>query len=417
MVIAIDDLDLPTVSFLGLDRAAALTMMRDVQEHSWIARHEFGYVVTSYTEAVAILRDRRFHSAISLIAQRDEAAAPRRRANGQESILTMEGEPHQRLRRLVAPAFTPNAAEKLRPFMRSVIETLVDAATNNALAARPASADDHAIARCEFVETVCEPYPIPIICELLGAPKDDWKLFSNWATDIFRIFNGNLEVDQPLIDAASMALDEYVTTMIAERRHAPKDDLLSAMIAVEEAGDRLSTSELSMMSQAVLMAGTDTTRNQLGCTMALLAQHPDQWQLLRERPELAQKAVEESMRVLGAVRGTARFASEDVVYRDVLFPKGTFVSVSLATANHDPATFNDPGTFDIAADRTTAQMTFGSGIHYCLGAALARAELQEALGVLSARWETIALDGEVEWKPDTFGIWGPAKLPLRFTKA
>ena len=206
---------------------------------------------------------------------------------------------------------------------------------------------------------VCEPYPIPIICELLGAPPEDWKLFSAWATDIFRIFNNNLAEDLPLIAKAGDELNEYVSDMIAQRRADPRDDLLSDLIAIEQEGDRLSTDEMAMLAQAVLMAGTDTTRNQLACSVALFTEHPEQWALLAERPELAGRAVEESMRYLGAVRGTARFASEDIVYRDVLFPQGTLVATSLAGANRDPDAFEDPDVFDITRERATAQMTFG----------------------------------------------------------
>jgi cytochrome P450 len=267
---------------------------------------------------------------------------------------------------------------------------------------------------CELVADVCEPYPIPIICELLGAPPQDWKLFSAWATDIFRIFNANLIEDLPLIEKAAGELSAYVSDMIAERRQDPRDDLLSDLIAVEEEGDRLSTEEMAMLAEAVLMAGTDTTRNQLACSVALFSEHPDQWAMLAEKPELAQRAVEESMRYLGAVRGTARFASEDIVYRDVLFPAGTLVSTSLAGANRDGEAFEDPDTFDITRERGTAQMTFGAGIHFCMGAALARAELQEALPLLARRMPGLTRNGPIEWKPSTFGIWGPAKLPLRF---
>jgi cytochrome P450 len=121
------------------------------------------------------------------------------------------------------------------------------------------------------------------------------------------------------------------------------------------------------------------------------------------------------MRYLGAVRGTVRFASEDIVYREVLFPQGTIVSTSLAGANRDPEVWEGPNEFDITQERGTAQMTFGSGIHFCLGAALARAELQEALPLLARRMPELAVNGTVEWKPATFGIWGPATLPLRFT--
>jgi cytochrome P450 len=317
-----------------------------------------------------------------------------------ESILTLEGEPHARLRRIVAGAFTPKRADRLRPFMREVVGGLVDEFAPRG--------------RCELVADLCDPYPIPIICELLGAPKEDWKLFSHWATEIFKIFNNDLLNDLPAIEKASSELDEYVRAMIEERRSQPADDLLTDLIAAEEAGDKLSTDETVGLAGAVLMAGTDTTRNQLACSVALLAQHPEQWKLLADQPELAPRAVEETMRYLGAVRGTGRFASEDIEFHDVLFPKGTLVATSLSGANFDPETWQAPTTFDVTAIRESPQMTFGSGIHFCLGANLARAELQEALHLLARRMPNLAIDGAIEWKPSTVGIWGPARLPLRF---
>jgi cytochrome P450 len=403
MATSVHELDLPAVDTLGLERDEALAVIAGAREQHWLARTPLGFALTRHDDCVSLLRDRRFHNALSLLRQMnglepDESADPRR-----QSILAMEGEDHARLRRLVAPAFTPQSADRLRPFMREVVDGLVDAF--------------HASGRCEVVLDLCEPYPIPIICELLGAPKEDWRQFSAWATDIFRIFNQNLAEDLPLIEAADAELEAYLVALIAERRTAPGQDLLSDLIAIEEAGDRLSTEELVSLAVAVLMAGTDTTRNQLACALALFAEHPDQWALLVERPELAPRAVEEAMRFLGAVRGTVRFAPEDIEFRDVLFPKGTLVSVFLAGANRDPDTYEEPETFDITRERGVQQMTFGSGIHHCMGAALARAELQEALVLLSRRMPELATDGPVEWKPTTFGIWGPARLPLRFTPA
>jgi cytochrome P450 len=403
MATSVHELDLPVVDTLGLERDEALAVIAGAREQHWLARTPLGFALTRHDDCVSLLRDRRFHNALSLLRQMnglepDESADPRR-----QSILAMEGEDHARLRRLVAPAFTPQSADRLRPFMREVVGGLVDGF--------------HASGRCEVVLDLCEPYPIPIICELLGAPKEDWRQFSAWATDIFRIFNQNLAEDLPLIEAADAELEAYLVALIAERRTAPGQDLLSDLIAIEEAGDRLSTEELVSLAVAVLMAGTDTTRNQLACALALFAENPDQWALLVERPELAPRAVEEAMRFLGAVRGTVRFAPEDIEFRDVLFPKGTLVSVFLAGANRDPDTYEEPETFDITRERGVQQMTFGSGIHHCMGAALARAELQEALVLLSRRMPELATDGPVEWKPTTFGIWGPARLPLRFTPA
>ena len=403
MAVPVHELELPEIDILGAERAEALARVSDARRRHWLARTPMGYAVTTYEDAVSVLRDRRFHSALSLLPQMAGIAADesfsyfeRRR----QSILSMEGVEHARLRRLVAPAFTPASAERLRPVMREVMEGLVDA-----VAGRGA---------CDLVAEVCEPYPIPIICELLGAPKEDAKQFSAWATDIFRIFNQNLLEDLPLVMRATAELDEYVRAMVERRRRDPADDLLSDLIAVEEAGDRLSTDELVMLAEAVLMAGTDTTRNQLACALALLAEYPAQWARLADEPGLAPRAVEETMRFLGAVRGTGRVASEDIEYRGVLFPAGTLVAISLAGANRDPSVFEAPDTFDVGAERNTQQLTFGSGIHHCLGAALARAELQEALPILARRMPGLRVEGEVEWKPATFGIWGPARLPARW---
>src|SRR3954468_9531596 len=337
MVTPVHDLDLPAVDFEGLERQEAVAALDAARKQHWLARGMFAYVVTNYDDVVAILRDRRFHSAFALLpemsglAPDDPFLAQRR-----QSILSMEGPEHSRLRRLVASAFTPKSADRLRPFMRTVVGGLVD--------------EFSARGTCEFVADVCEPYPIPIICELLGAPKEDWKLFSRWATDIFRIFKAHVVTTLPVIQAAPAELDEYVRQMIAERRKQPANDLLSDLIAAEEAGDRLATDELVMLAEAVLMAGTDTTRNQLACSVALFTEYPEQWARLAEEPELAPRAVEESMRYLGAVRGTARIASEDIEYKDVVFPSGTLVATSIVGANFDPTVWTDPGSFDITRE-------------------------------------------------------------------
>jgi cytochrome P450 len=400
MTTLVHDLDLPEIDVFNLERSVAVAAFEDAQQHHWLARVPLGYAVTRYEDVTAVLRDRRFHSALSLLPQLSGVEGPMR-ARQERSILAVEGAEHTRLRRLASPAFTPKATDRLRPFMREVIGELFDGVVESG--------------RCELVGDICEPYPIPIICSLLGAPREDWKLFSAWATDIFRMFNNDIANDLPAIETAMGEIDAYVRAMVEERRSRPADDLLSHMIAVEEEGDRLTTDELVMMTEAVLMAGTDTTRNQLACSVALFAEHPDQWARLVAEPELAPRAVEETMRLLGTVRGTARVASTDIELHDVLIPAGTLVMTSLATANHDPSIWSDPHRFDITREPTSsAHTTFGSGIHFCLGASLARAELQEALPLLARRMPDMVLDGAIEWKPPTVGIWGPSRLPLRF---
>lgn len=396
------ELELPEITLADGNYDQRHQMRMALRSDQWLVRNMFGYAVVRYEDATAILRDKRWHSATSKIPELMGITNPAFLERQQVSILSAEGEMHTRLRRLVAPAFSPRAADRLRPFMREVMNGLVDTIAGEG--------------RCDFAVDICEPYPIPIICELLGAPKQDWHLFSKWAPDILEIFSMDVLDKLDIIMRAQDELGEYSRGLIAERRNKPAEDLLTDLIAAEEAGDKLTTDELVMMVNAVIVGGTDTTRNQLGCAVALFAEHPDQWELLANQPELASRAVEESMRYFGAVRGTARFASCDIEYRDVLFPAGTFVSVGLAEANRDSAVFSEPEQFDISsAAPSQPQMTFGSGIHYCLGAALARAELQEALPLLARRMPKLAVDGQIMWKPEGVGIFGPAHMPITFT--
>jgi cytochrome P450 len=402
MATPVHELDLPQLPYLvGQSRQERQEFLRTTAAGHWMARNDLGYTVLTYDAVMGILRDKRWHSATGLVAQMrgvtDENFLTRRRV----SILNAEGEVHVRLRRLVAPAFSPRSADRLRPFMQQVINGLVDPIA--------------ATGRSEFIADVCEPYPIPIICELLGAPKEDWQDFSRWATDVLRIFSEDMAAQLPVIMAAQDELNAYTRGLIGERRDVPRDDLLTDLISAEEQGDKLTTEELEMMVEAVIVGGTDTTRNQLGLAIALFAQHPDQWDKLANDPALAPRAVEETMRYSGAVGGTVRFASEDIEYNGVLFPKGTFMSTSMSSGNFDPSVFADPGTFDITRPPVgQPQLSFGAGIHYCLGASLARAELQEALVILSRRLPGLRLDGEVEFKPSQVGIFGPSKLPIAF---
>jgi len=401
MAISLSELDLPTVQFDFAEAEDQRNALLALSKESWIAKGVFAYPIFKYEDCVAILRDKRWHSAAALAAEAFGVNDPRLKERRRESILSAEGDVHTRLRRLVAPSFSPRAADRLRPFMREVMNSLIDPVAKNG--------------KCDLATDICDPYPIPIICELLGAPKKDWQLFSRWAEDVLRIFNATASEELDVIFKAQDELGEYTRQLIADRRSRPAVDLITSLIAAEEAGDKLDEAELEMMVEAVIVGGTDTTRNQLGCSIALFAEHPEQWKLLAEQPELAGKAVEETMRYFGAVRATGRFASEDIEYKGVLFPKGTLVTPSLSIANRDETVFNDANVFDITREPAgQPQMTFGSGIHYCLGAALARAEQQEALPIMAQRMRNLRIDGVVTWKPSTVAIFGPENMPIAY---
>lgn len=401
----VTEMDLPFIDprLFEMPHEEVLAAMTKLADDTWIARSLFGYSILSYADVTAVLRDKRWHNAASKIPEMRGITDPELIGNRDKpSILAAEGDVHTRLRRLVAKAFSPRSADRLRPFMREVMNGLID----------PVAASGTA----DIVADITEPYPIPIICELLGAPKQDWQLFSRWAEDVLRVFNANVLDELDIIKAARNELNEYTLQMISERRNDPREDLLTDLIAAEEDGDKLDAEELLMMVNAVIIGGTDTTRNQLGCSVALFAEHPDQWKLLADDPDIAPRAVEESMRYFGAIRGTGRFASEDIVYRDILFPAGTFIFPSTATGNRDQGTFPGAETFDIRKEPAgSPHLTLGSGIHYCLGAWLARAELQEALPILARRMPDLKLADGVQWKPPGTAIFGPDKLPVTFT--
>ncbi len=407
----ISELDIPEAPIAeGLHHLESRAILRDLRSQSWIAKSLFGSLILTREDTLAILRDDRWHQAAPLLAQMngvtDERYLNRQR---KPSILTAEGDVHQRLRRLVAPAFTPKQADKLRQFMADLASSIIDEIEGDAVSGDTITFD--------AVNDLCQKFPIPIICELLGAPADDWPRFSHWADEIFKIFNSDIA---NMIDDILIAQDEsdaYIGALIDERRGNLGDDLLSELIAAEEEGDRLDREELVMLAKAVLMAGTDTTRNQLGCALALFSEQKEQWQLLVSDPaKYSSKATEETMRYLGAVRGTGRFASVDIEYKDVLFPAGSIVFPSFVSANIDPESNDNPDEFDIAGEGRATHTTLGFGLHYCLGANLARAEMQEALTVLATRMPDLTPAGEPTWKPTTVGIWGPSALPLTYTK-
>jgi cytochrome P450 len=270
-----------------------------------------------------------------------------------------------------------------------------------------------ALGRCDFVHDIARQYPVPIICALVGAPSEDWELFSRWADDLSKAFGDNVAAEEAAILRAWQQLDAYLADLIARRRRALGDDLISELIRAEDDGDRLSCDELVNLVAILLNAGTDTTRNQLAAGVQVLTDHPDQWALLAEHPELAAKAVEETMRHSPIAFAALRVATTDVELGEALIPAGTYVLANTAAANRDPAVYHDPDRLDITRESPAPMQTFGGGVHYCLGAHLARIELAEALKVVTRRMPNARSTGPVPWKPIA-GISGPSGLPLTF---
>jgi cytochrome P450 len=399
MTAAIDSV-LPDLAYEHAETPAeAHRLIGAARSRGPIARGAHGPEVLSYDLVRTVLRDDRFAmpKGVTLAAQGI--------TSGElwdivlSGLLSLDGADHHRQRKLVAKAFTPRAAGRLRNTCADIIAELVYGV--------------RATGHCDVVDAIARRYPVPVICELLGTPRGDWDLLSAWADDVFKVFDWNVVEDEADIVRAWRALEAYLDAMVAERRGRLTDDLLSAMMRAEDDGDRLRHEELLNLAATLLMAGTDTTRNQLAAAIEVFCDHPDQWALLAEHPELAPQAVEEVMRYAPVIFASFRVALLDVELAGHHIPAGTMLVVNTASANRDPAVFSEPDRFDITRSGAAPMLTFGGGVHYCLGAHLARIELAEALTTMARRMPAIHREGPPQWKSLT-GISGPAVLPVTF---
>jgi cytochrome P450 len=399
------DADLPTLEYGAEETPAEVyPRLQAAQRQAPVALGPHGPEVLSYHLVRSVLRDPRFQipPGINLLAQGVTSGPLWDKVVN--SLLCLEGDAHHRLRSLTSKAFTPRATLRLHDTMVAVMNELVDRVID--------------AGRCDVVTDLARPYPVPIICALLGAPREDWQQFSLWADDVFKAFSFTVDLREvePVVMRAWRQLDEYVDDMVARRRHSLTDDLLSDLIRAEDPtfpGDRLDAAELRMLAGGLLLAGTDTTRNQVAASVHVLCEHPEQWALLKEHPELAMPAVEETMRHSPIAGGTLRLVAEDAELDGYLFPAGTMVMVNTAAANRDPAVYDDPDRVDITRAGAPPILTFGGGAHYCLGANLARREIAEALNVIASRLLNPRTAGPVPWKP-MVSLSGPTSLPIEF---
>ncbi|GGN30796.1 cytochrome P450 [Streptomyces kronopolitis] len=352
---------------------------------------EPAWLVTRYAEARFVLGDQRFSRALG--ASHDE---PRQSEGRRDSgILGMDPPDHTRLRTLVAKAFTVRQVEKLRPQVRQLTQDLLDELE----AAGPPA---------DLVDRYALPIPVAVICRMLGVPTEDRPRFRVWSDAA--LSTSSLTAEE--LDANLEELRAYMGQLIEEHRQAPQDDLMTALIDARDVGDRLSELELVDLCVGILVAGHETTATQIPNFVLALLDHPGQLALLREQPQLIDKAVEELLRFvpLGSGAGQPRYATEDVEVGGTLVRAGTPVLVAVGSANRDALRFEKPGTLDISR-AANQHLGFGHGVHHCLGAQLARLELQEALGALVTRFPGLRLAGDVEWKSEML-VRGPRVMPV-----
>jgi cytochrome P450 len=365
------------------------------------------WLVTRYDDVVAVLKDERFakdwRSAMTPEQLAQIPPIPEVMKPLSENMLDKDPPDHERLRRLVSKAFTPRLIERMRPRVQEIADTLLDAVKTK---------DKGGM---DLIDDYAFPLPITVIAELLGVPVEDRNRFREWS-DAAVSGDTTQEYVEKILLPHMQAFIDYLRALFEEKRDNPKDDLISALVLAEEAGDRLSEDELLAMVFLLLVAGHETTVNLIGNGTLALLQNPDQLQKLRDDPSLIKPAIEELLRYEGPVEtSTERFAREDVAIGDTVIPKGEMVMIVIAAADHDPERFPEPDALDIArADNK--HLAFGKGIHHCLGAPLARMEGQIALGTLLRRMPDLRLKGSPEsltWRPGMV-LRGLKGLPVAF---
>jgi cytochrome P450 len=363
------------------------------------------WLITRYEDVSAVLKDERFakdwHNALTPEQLAQIPPIPEVMKPLTRNMLDTDSPDHERLRSLVQKAFTPRLIERMRPRVQAIADELLDAVQDKG--------------KMDLIDDYAFPLPITVIAELLGVSAEDRNKFREWSN---AAVSGDTtkEYMEKILLPHMQAFTDYLRAMFEEKRKNPKDDLISALVQAEEAGDKLSEDELLAMVFLLLVAGHETTVNLIGNGMLALLQHPEQLQKLREDPSLIKPAIEELLRYDGPVEtSTERFAREDIAIGGTVIPKGEMVMVVIASADHDPERFADPDELDIT--RTdNKHLAFGKGIHFCLGAPLARMEGQIAINTLLRRMPELRLADSPEsltWRPGMV-LRGLKGLPVEF---
>ena len=349
------------------------------------------WVLFDHDDVFRLLRDPTMSVMDAKIEVRDEERyAEMLEAAGGEleqdsSMLNTDPPDHTRLRRLVSKAFTPAAIQALRPR----IQELVDAALDELAAAGTG----------DIVKQLAFPLPFDVISEMLGMPESDKDQIAAWSGTIVKSLDPMLALDSfAEIRAASNAMNAHIDEVIRWKRENPGDDLLTALIAAEEGGDRLTPGELRDQVNLLFIAGHETTVNLIGTGIYELLRHPEQAAIWRADPELDATAVDEMLRFVSPVQFSRRITLDDIEFQGTTIPKGMFVLAGLASSNHDPKKWGPTAEeLDVRRDGAGQHLSFGSGAHYCLGASLAKLEAAIAIGTFLRRFPDAAVSGDVEW--------------------
>ena len=380
---------------------------RSLQSRDPIHRSRLaGWVLTRHEDVSAVTRDARFLTDERKLpgyekrrAQMVKAGALREEAET-PAMLRLDPPDHTRLRSLVSKAFTPRTVERLRPRVEAIVNELLDAV-----------APDGGM---DVIKDLAYPLPVVVIAEMIGVPPEDRDKLKRWSDDVILALGAQTPDGLRRSQVAGDEMRAYLEGVAEERRREPKDDLLSGLLAAEEAGDRLSMDEVFSTCMLLLIAGHETTTNLIGNGLAALLQHPQQMELLRSDPSLMENAVEELLRYDSPVQATARFVLEDTELHGHSFGAGQQVILLLGAANRDPEKFSDPDRLDITRDNSSHHLSFSHGIHSCLGAPLARVEGQAVFRALGERFPEMRLATDrLKWGEGLI-LRGLEELPVTF---
>lgn len=365
-------------------------------------------VLTRYDDVARTLRGAEFARDIEAhtpppvdpirLARRERFQRRREEGRAAKTVLNLDPPDHTRLRRLVSLAFTPTAIERLRPRVQQLVDDVLDRAADRG--------------EMELVDELAFPVPFQVISDLLDLPTERSDEIRDWSQALTAALEPTAD-DTTLAEAevASVAMGDYIAEIIDHRRLHLGDDLLSSLLLAEEAGDRLSPVELRSFVVLLYVAGHETTVNLIGNGMLALLRHPDQLRRWRHDPSLDTTAIDELLRYDGPVQQTVRVPLEAVSYGDVTVEPGTLVMTVLGSASHDPSVFDDPETLRLDRPNANRHLGFAAGVHYCLGASLAKLEAQVALTSVIRRFDEIELSGEPHWR-DRLTIRGVDRLPI-----
>ncbi len=357
------------------------------------------YFLSRYDDCATLLRDNRLGQGI--VSEEWAPDTQKDLVRLQKDWMLMKDPPdHTRLRGLVFKAFTPRMVEQLRKTIQAITDDLLDKVQDKG--------------EMDLIADLAYPLPVTVIAEMLGIPRADQDQFHDWSNALARSLD--LTEETAVYDNASQAaarFTDYLTHLANERRRQPKNDLLSALVAVEEEGERLTANELYATSSLLFVAGHETTINLIGNGVLALLRHPDQLALLQGNEGLMKTAVEELLRYDSPVQMTSRLVLEEIEYKGHTFPQNTQVAFLLGAANHDPARFENPSQLDITRQKNQ-HLSFGGGIHYCLGAPLARLEGEIAIKTLLRRLPSLKLATETPEYSDNYLLRGLKALPLTF---